>query len=274
LPLREEAVKTLTTAGLTVMQSKVYFSLVRLEKADIKAISTEANVDRSNVYKTITGLQNLGLVEKILSLPNSYIAVPIEYGISMLLKQKTQECTAAKMLSVDFLKKFAVHYKKLPEEEYFTILPGKEAFIKKWEKTLRDVKKSVDLIVTEKREPKDEPIWEIYKNLLEKGVKVRWILDRCAHNDNEFFLRIKQFEHLFLYPNLEIKTSYESQKPFGITCDNKFAVFFLDPTPCVKHSRTLWTNNSTMLKTFQDHFEAKWNIAQEYNKMHITLSCR
>ncbi len=178
MPLREEAVKTLTAAGLTVLQSRVYFSLVRLEKADIKAISIEANVDRSNVYKTITNLQNLGLVEKIISLPNSYIAVPIEYGISMLLKQKTQQCTTAKKLSADFLKKFAVHYKKLPEEEYFTILPGKEAFIKKWEKTLRDVKQSVDLIVTEKREPKDEPIWEIYKNLLEKGVKVRWILEQ------------------------------------------------------------------------------------------------
>ena len=92
------------------------------------------------------------------------------------LSKKHKNALAAKKLSVDFLKKFAVHYKKLPEEEYFTILPGKEAFIKKWEKTLRDVKKSVDLIVTEKREPKDEPIWEIYKNLLEKGVKVRWIL--------------------------------------------------------------------------------------------------
>jgi sugar-specific transcriptional regulator TrmB len=264
MPLREEALKTLTSAGLTFLQAKVYFSLVTAGKADVKTISHAAGIDRSNVYKTIESLQEIGLIEKMVGLPNSYIALPIEYGLKMLQKQKSKECAASQKMSKEFLHKFAIQYKKLPEEEYFMILPGKDAFIEKWEKTLKNVQKSVDLIATEKREPKDEPIWEIYKDLLKKGVKVRWILDRSKHNDKEFLLRVKQFEHLFSYSNLQMKFSFTPQKPYGIACDNKFAVFFLDQTPCVKHSRTLWTNNDRMITAFLSHFEKMWTQAQEY----------
>jgi sugar-specific transcriptional regulator TrmB len=268
LPLRSEAVETLTSAGLTVLQANVYFALVRSGKANIKSISQLTSLDRSNVYKTIETLQQLGLVEKMVGIPNSYIALPIEYGLSMLLKKKTQECAALKKKSNDFLKKFVVVYKKMPEEEYFTILPGKGAFIKKWEETLKTVEYSVDIIVTEKREPEDEPIWEIYRNLLfPKGVKVRWIIDRSRRNDKEFLLRVKEFRELLKYSNLKMKISFEILKPYGITCDDKFAVFVLDSTPCVKHSRTLWTNNRAMVRSFQEHFEAKWASSQEYNPM-------
>ncbi len=264
MPLREEAVKALTNAGLTLSQSRVYFALIQTGKVEIKDLSITAEMDRSNVYKTIESLQNLGLVEQIVGPPNSYVALPIEYAVSILLKHKEQEYALTKKNANDFLEKFSIHQKKIPEKEYFTILPGKEAFIKKWEKTLQQVEQNVDLIATEKREPRDDPIWEIYRDLLPKGIKVRWVLDRSKHNEKEFALRVRQFEDLLSYPTLKMRTSFESLKPYGITCDNKFAIFFLDPTPCVKYSRTLWTNNTTMVGAFQKHFEVIWKQAQDY----------
>jgi sugar-specific transcriptional regulator TrmB len=275
MPLREEAVKTLTDAGLTLSQARVYFALIQVGKTEIKDLSIASEMDRSNVYKTIESLQNLGLVEQMVGTPNSYIALPIEYAISILLKRKEQEYALTKRNANDFLKKFSIRQKKILEEEYFTILPGKEAFIKKWEKTLQQVEKNVDLIATEKREPRDDPIWEIYRDLLSKGIKVRWLLDRSKHDEKEFALRVRQFEDLLWYPTLTLRTSFESLKPYGIMCDDKFAVFFLDPTPCVKYSRTLWTNNSTMVGAFQKHFEVIWKQAQDYkpNEENRTKKC-
>ncbi|MFB3888262.1 MAG: TrmB family transcriptional regulator [Candidatus Bathyarchaeia archaeon] len=265
MPLRKEAVETLVAAGLTILQAKVYFALVRVGKADVKTISQSASLDRSNTYKTMDSLKKFGLVEEIVGTPHSYVAIPMEFGLSMLLKKRTQELARSKKKADEFLKKFSIVYQQQPEEEYFTILPGREAFIKKWESTLKTVTHSVNVIATEKREPEDAPVWEIYRDsLLPKGVRVRWILDRSRKDNREFLLRVKEFEDLFEYSNLSVRTSADSAKPYGITCDDKFAVFFLDPTSCVKHSRTLWTNNPTMIMAFQDHFEAKWRTSEEY----------
>ena len=268
MPLTNEAVETLTSAGLTFLQAKVYFALIKAGKADTKMLSKTADLDRSNTYKTIEALQNIGLVEKILGFPHSYVGVTLEEAFEILLDKKAKDYAASKRKSKMLIKKFATIYQQSPEEEYFNVLPGKEAFIKKWEKTLKTVEHNLDLIVTEKREPKDSPIWEIYEKIvLPKGVKVRWILDRSGRDDREFSLRVKEFEHLFVFPNLQMKISFESLKPYGICCEDKFVVYFLDPTSQVKNSRTLWTNNPAMISAFQEHFEVKWSAAEEYKPL-------
>ena len=153
MPLENDAVETLTLAGLTVLQAKVYFALVRAGKADIKTISQHARLDRSNAYKTVESLQKLALVEKIIGLPHSYVAIPIEYCLKTLLEKKEQEYILLKTKSKKLIEKYAAATKPYPDEEYIKILPGKDAFIKKWEETLKAIENSVDLIVTEKREP-------------------------------------------------------------------------------------------------------------------------
>ena len=205
--------------------------------------------------------------EKYIGTKTIYKPIPLQMAISILSNRKKQEYRQL----VDGLEELAKdldplkNYKKKKETDFFKILPaGTESFSRNWEITLKNVKRSVDLIVTEHREIKDEPIWDIYTDLLQKGVRVRWLFDRSTKNDQEFVLRVKQFEHLLKYHNLELKICFNCLKPYFGIIDNDFVVIFLDEGTHLKCVRTLWTNNSQMLLTFKEHFETHWHNSMPY----------
>ena len=62
-PVDCEEIQTFIRLGLTFVQSKVYLALIKAGFATIKTISKTAQLDRSEVYRGISELQRLGLVE-------------------------------------------------------------------------------------------------------------------------------------------------------------------------------------------------------------------
>jgi hypothetical protein len=148
-------------------------------------------------------------------------------------------------------------------KEFFKIHQGDpHVFTFHWQKILSTVQKTIDLIITEYREPKNDDLWNIYKKLFQKGAKVRCIIDRSLGNDDEFKMRIKQFEHLLDFPNIEIKLCFECKKPYGMLVDKKTTILFLDDVIPLKYSRTLWTNNKQITLNFKEHFEINWKKAK------------
>jgi len=89
--LRDEDVQALTSIGLTVLQAKVYLTLVKLGKATIKTISKTAEVARQDIYRVTSELHKLGLVEKVIAAPNEFKAIPLTEGISILLQRMHEE---------------------------------------------------------------------------------------------------------------------------------------------------------------------------------------
>ena len=260
-------VKHLMDAGLTNLQARVYLGILSLGEGTVTRISKFTEIDRSNVYKTMKDLEKMELIEKYIGTKTIYKPIPLQLAISILSNRKKQEYRQL----VDGLEELAKdldplkNYKKKKETDFFKILPaGTESFSRNWEITLKNVKRSVDLIVTEHREIKDEPIWDIYTDLLQKGVRVRWLFDRSTKNDQEFNLRIKQFEHLLKYDNLELKICFNCLKSYFGIIDNDFVVIFLDEGTHLKCVRTLWTNNSQILLTFKEHFQTHWNNSLPY----------
>ena len=62
--IKSEHVNILTDIGLTVLQAKILLGILSLGKADVKKISKNTGIDRSNIYRTIKELENLELIEK------------------------------------------------------------------------------------------------------------------------------------------------------------------------------------------------------------------
>ena len=260
-------VKHLMDAGLTNLQARVFLGILSLGEGTVSTISKFTEIDRSNVYKTIKDLAKMELIEKYVGTKTKYKPIPLQMTISILSNRKKQEYRTLLDGLQELAKDFDPldNYKKKKESDYFKILPaGTESFSRNWEITLKNVKRSVDLIITEHREIKDEPIWNIYDELLYKGVNVRWLFDRSTKNDQEFILRVKQFEHLLKYSNLELKICFDCLKPYFGIIDNDFVVVFLDEGTHLKCVRTLWTNNRQMLLNFKEHFETHWNNAIPY----------
>ena len=262
--LNEENINFFKNAGLTSMQARVFISLIELGQASIQKISEISNIERSNANKTMKDLEELELVKKQIGPPATYYPIPLSIAMSIMINRKKIEFN--KMLYG--LEKFAknsdvfIQHKNNEKKDFFELYPpGSEVFCRLWEKTLKTVKNSVDIIVTEQREPKDDPIWEIYDTLLKKGVQVRWLLDRSIGDDDEFSMRVQQFQHLLKYPNIKMKICSNCLEPYGAICDNELAIILLTSQPPVKCARSLWTNNKQLLITFKEHFEINWNKA-------------
>ena len=83
--------KVLIDLGLTQVQARVYLALIEAGPSRISAISKASMVARPDVYRTISKLQNIGLVEKIIKKPVHYQAIPLKKGLSLLLETKTQQ---------------------------------------------------------------------------------------------------------------------------------------------------------------------------------------
>ena len=236
--------------------------------AKIADIARLSEIDRPNIYRLIRDLEKLELIETIIGKHPTYRSIPLEIGISVLLNKKKLEFNETVSALEKLAKTTNRFYSKQTEtyeDDYFKIYPaGSQVFCNRWQNTLKKVKESVDVIATEHREPKDDPIWDIYDSLLQKGVKVRWIIDRSQRNDQEFSFRVKQFQHLFVYPSIEMRICFDCVQPFGAICDNKLAIIFLCKKPPVKVAKSFWTNNEQIRQNFREHFEINWEKARPY----------
>jgi sugar-specific transcriptional regulator TrmB len=56
-----------------------------------KTISKTAQVSKPDVYRVLAALQERGIVEKALSIPAMFKAVPIEQTLNILLQSKDKE---------------------------------------------------------------------------------------------------------------------------------------------------------------------------------------
>jgi sugar-specific transcriptional regulator TrmB len=84
-------IETLHSLGLTILEAKVYSTLVVPENADVKGIARSLNIAKCEVYRALSALEKLGIVEKILTIPSEYKAIPIEEASLILLDKKTAE---------------------------------------------------------------------------------------------------------------------------------------------------------------------------------------
>ena len=92
-------VEVLTDLGLTSTQARVYLALCKFGMLDTKQIAKCALISRQDVYRILQSLEKLGLVEKTISRPVRYKAVPADKGLPPLLKRKKKETVK---LEIDF----------------------------------------------------------------------------------------------------------------------------------------------------------------------------
>lgn len=87
----DECLGVLRSLGLTVLQAKTYFALVKVGSADVGAVSRGSGVAGGDVCRVMSELQKLGLVEEAASSGDVYVAVPLRKGLMGLLQQRAEE---------------------------------------------------------------------------------------------------------------------------------------------------------------------------------------
>lgn len=95
--VKNDTFEILQHLGLTCTQTKIYLALLEVEESPVKTISKISGIDRAEVYRKISSLLKLGLIEKILGVPIKFKAVPLEDSLNLLLKEETVQHNQLKM---------------------------------------------------------------------------------------------------------------------------------------------------------------------------------
>lgn len=88
--LQNGELSILTRLGLTINQAKVYLALVRSGVSNAKTISNVTKIARHDIYRVTRTLEELGFVERTITVPTKFTAIPIREGFSMLQKRRNK----------------------------------------------------------------------------------------------------------------------------------------------------------------------------------------
>jgi sugar-specific transcriptional regulator TrmB len=255
--------KTLRELGLTLPQARVYLALVKLgTPSTVKNISTYSKVARQDVYRTLTELRELSLVEMIVCNPALFRAVPLQQSATFLMERKNQEI---RVLMTEATELFALLAKEKEaeihhENHQFVLIPKREVIISRLKKAIEGSKKSI-LVITPWREL---PQWlfilhESWQQALNKGVEVRWITEKqvtpCLLNE---ITRI-----LIKDPNFKLRTEPNSSKARFAIYDGKEVFITVLSATNAAESPALWTNNPALIYILKDYFETKWQLISD-----------
>ncbi len=256
---QEEDVEVLTQLGLTVLQSEVYLTLIKLGRASIKTIATTAKLDRANVYRVMPKLEEYCLVEKTITVPIFFKAIPIRDGFTMLLAHKAKEFQEIEAKSREIIKKYKENKEQEIQVDYqFELIPAYIATTRKLREMVERSQKGYDFIFYSKSLAKViDNIIVIFKELIKKGVKIRLIA--CMHEEETLHKRILNLKKKGLF---EIRYMFSEPQITLTLFDKKEALINTAPFPMGTPS--LWSNNPVIVSIFQDYFDRKWRESKKY----------
>ncbi len=259
LPRDDEDTQTLIGLGLTSVQARIYLTLSKLGKATIKSLAEASKMDRGNVSRVIVKLQNLSLVEKILTTPTMYKCVPLQETITTLLERKKKDFAITELRAKDLLVRHENENVNgtLELESQFVLVPSGSPCMRKLSEMMGRLEHSHCLIMhwseIRKISVKDSLI--MWKSLMKRGISVRVLAYKEEQEPIPATLETLNKDPLF-------KIRFVSAPPRCTlsTYDDKEA--FISVTPKIFcGSPSLWVNNPNFASIFQNYFETLWQSA-------------
>jgi sugar-specific transcriptional regulator TrmB len=256
----EERLQVLTKLGFTLDQARIYLALVQEGPATARKIAEISKIARPDIYRIIPTLQKEGVVEKHVTKPAIFQAIPLAFVLPIMLKRKTIEQNKLKKKTEELLSHFKnTHAKDLQEAgTEFTIISRKEAIILRLKEALLKSQISVCVVTSQKRFSAAILEFEkIYRKDLKKGVKIRMATDRHIPQKEA----LKALQNLMEDSNFEVKYFDEAPKAIVSIFDNKEAIITLSATASLAEASAIWSNNPCFTALAQSYFENKWNQA-------------
>lgn len=267
MSLQENGERILRELGLTFSQAKLYVALVRFGGCTTaNEVSNFSNIARQDVYRLLEQLQRIGLVEKIVANPAMFKAIPMKDVTSILVERRKQKTRALVKESEELI----AHFNKtkssteLQDHNQFVLIPKGEAIVRRIERSIKASQDEI-LIITPWREFAQWmfTVHELWRQAIERGVKVRWITERKPQNSD---LTLEPAYNLLGNHNFKLRVMAEKPlKRLGIH-DGKELFIAIGREANAGESQALWTNNSAMIHIMEDYFEMKWQTATEMQK--------
>ncbi len=254
--------QTFYSLGLSILQAKVYLTLIRLPKATIKEIASSSGVARQDIYRITNELLKKGLVKKELTIPTQYEAVSLVDGTNNLQKEIDKKAVETRKETCKLLKRYEHKPKvsnNVKKEFSLSIVPKKDAL--QFSITqIKGVKKSIDLLTSYSKAR--FMMWtakEFIKEALLRKVRFRIIFEK-PKDQKQLLPKLK---YLTTNPLFNIKLVNFTPSTALAIYDNKQISLMLKPKETLSKTTLLTSNNSAILEIISDYFEIKWLSAIE-----------
>jgi len=261
--LQEDNLKLLMQVGFTEAQAKIYLTLCSMGQTDAKTLAKQATIPRQAAYRTLGELQEKGIVEKIIAIPQEYRAIPIQDGLSIMIGYKAKEYANITEKAEEFLGRYEEQtLLQQTEEEYsISIIEGKDAIIKKIRNITNSSISEVWVCQTLQRWIQvNVCLSDGIEAALRRGVKYRVIL---AQPEGELSFP-KDLKPILKHPNYQIKVTDRLQVNASLH-DQKYGFFSYYPSKALSETPVIVTNHPSLLIGFRDYFKNQWRDSKKLN---------
>ena len=253
----DECIQILVDHGLTHLEAKIYLSLVRLKKANVRVISKCSNVSRQDIYRVMPKLQKMGLIEKIIARPVLYQSTPLKTGLSFLLEKKEKEILKLHIQESWLLNNYN-SYKIVAnsdeESTRFKITSELKLVLKLHKQLIESANATIDAIIPFIRPTSDFAKDFTYlcdPNTTKESVKIQLITAK---------LNKSLLEQVELPRNHRLDVRYSQSLDFGLHIIDKTEITLALSTekglPC------LWSNNPNEVLLVQNYFDIMWKSSK------------
>jgi sugar-specific transcriptional regulator TrmB len=261
LSLQGDNLKLLEQVGFTETQAKIYMTLCSMGQTDAKSLAKQASTPRQAAYRTLGELQQKGMVEKIIAIPQQYRAIPIHDGLSIMISVKAKEYAIMAEKAKELIQRYEVQtqLEKAQEEYNISIIDGKETVLKKIRSLTYSTTQEILLCQTIQRWIQvNSSNSDSIQEALERGVKYRAIIEK---NENELVIP-KELKHILRHPNYSARV-ISGLKINAAIFDNKNGCFSFYPARSVGETPMIVTNHPSLLIGFSDYFKNQWAISKK-----------
>jgi hypothetical protein len=251
--------------GLTSSQATVYLAMFSLGAPTARVLYKKVGVARQDVYRILSELEEMGLVERILVKPARFRPTPIKNALSILLDQKYNEAAElrrqANELFVSSKKWVIAKTEFLPKQGFevgrvYTNDPRVKAAFSGVKNSARLLEGNID--------------WVIFasfigdmKRLLSKGLRFKLITQTATMQQ-----KMPEFmDVLRKHPCFEIRVLPALFQTKLILFDDREVAVWYESTSTyqnLKKPQALWSTNTGLIELASNYFEVLWKNASNY----------
>jgi len=239
--------------------------MVQLNVAKIREVSNASEIRREEIYRMLTDLEKMGLIEKVLGKPIRIKATPINVALSILIEREKQRNKDRLSALIDKKENFFndfdafnLQQKRRTKDINFSLITGREAIISKGLNLLDGAEREISITTSLDGLRMTQNLLlnndEIVKKAVSKGVKIRIVINTSDY-DNPIFKSLNEHSEF-----IDLKYSNQPLNHYAIM-DHKEALISTSTEPILEDSPDLWTNNSNLIEILKADFERVWNTS-------------
>jgi len=259
---QKEENQTLEKLGLTPSQAKIYLAMFNLGNPPAKALYEKVKIARQNIYRILSELEEIGLVERIVAKPMRFRPTPIKNALSILLDQKYNEASQLRKQATEVFASSEKWTKASTETLYENSFELRKVYPNdpRPKAAFASAKTVIKLV--------DEKIsWPVFSsfvgdmvNALNKGVKIRVITENAAKQKK----MPKCMKSLEKHPSFEMRFMRTLFPTRIFLIDFREVAIWYVPTLNFHQPskpQVLWSTHRGLIELASNYFESLWNQA-------------